>query len=244
MQHLPASWRVTGPKGAYVAFMGQHVKRVGAHKCDLAAPSWARFSTSSLPFTGMGLYPATTRDDLRQCFYVVQAYQRGTPVRYRIDKNGEVTELRDGGIGVSGLVSCMGYAPPPYDVVVSLGSDMAVRHPDAWGTYRPPMTGTRPSFADPNGLHPEWDPDRNCFVLWDPLELKVHKLHPPSGDPLTREWAWEEEKIMPSVMHPPVARPRRAPGGQWSKLRRIPALKAFVYPASMTELQIIRPKGA
>ena len=110
--------------------------------------------------------------------------------------------------------------------------------------YKPGTTGQRITINDKNGAHPEWDPDRGCFVFWDPLALKIYKLHPPQGEPLTQPWAWTSEDIAPSTAFPPVTTPAKAPGGIWSKLRRIPALKAFVYPASMTELQIIRPTGA
>jgi len=48
--------------------------------------------------------------------------------------------------------------------------------------------------------------------------------------------------LQKSAAFPPTVI-RKAVGGQWSKFRRIPTLKAFAYPASMTELQIVRPKG-
>jgi hypothetical protein len=248
IQHMPASWGTSGKKGAFMYFGGQHLQRMWSHMCDLASPAWQRHSNSSLSHTGLALYPATTRDDARQCFYAAQAAQSGNNKHWKITKGGVITEHR-GGIGVSATVSCMGYAQPPYDLVVSVGNStggIAIRSAasDTWTNNSLKSSGTRPTYGDPNGLHPEWDPDRNCFVFWDPLLLKIHKLHPPAGDPMSGEWAWEDEQITASVAFPPMTPPKKASGGQWSKLRRIPALKAFVYPASLTELQIIRPKGA
>lgn len=246
LQNIPASWGVTGPKGGFVTFGGPKSSRVNAHWVDLADPYWRRFSDKSLPWSGLALYPATTRDDYRQCFYYVQSRSPGYSKHWTFTKDGVLT-LQPGG-GVAGAAAgSLGYAPPPYDVVVSTGNytvPFKVTRPDNWVAVPMNTTGPVPSYGGTsNGLHPEWCPDRGCFVFWSPVEEKVYKLYPPSGDPVTGVWSWVTEQIAPSLSFPPQFKGPAA-GGQWSKLRRIPALKAFAYMSKPDEVQVIRPSGA
>jgi hypothetical protein len=248
---MPPSWGASGPLGAYIKLTADaHSRRIFAEKVDLANPSWDPITPEAEAGTheGLAFYPMATRDDARKCFYVAQGRQSGVDHYWRIDKNGKVSKIR-GSMGTFAAVACMGYCPP-LDLIVAMSprespDTMTLRKPGEDGPpHKPGTKGKRIVANDRNGSHPEWDADRHCFVFWDPLQLVVYKLHPPSGDPLTQAWSWESERIEPWGDFPPVTAPEKAPGGIWSKLRRVPALKAFVYPASMTELQIIRPKGA
>jgi len=249
-QYMPPSWGASGPLGAYVKVCATLSKRIFAEKVDLAKPFWDQITSESEAgvHQGLAMYPMATRDDSRQCFYAAQGYQVSPDHYWMISKTGVVTRI-PGGVGTHGLVCCMGYAPPPIDLIVGMSpsdspNTITLSRPGmAGGPRKPGTTGQRMAACDPNGAHPEWDPDRNCFVFWDPLAETIYKLHPPDGDPLSKPWAWTSEVLQKSAAHTPKV-VRKAPGGQWSKLRRIPALKAFVYPASITELQIIRPKGA
>jgi hypothetical protein len=248
-QYMPPSWSASGPKGAYVKLTGGvQSMHVFAEKVDLATPSWNPITPEEEAglHVGLALYGMAARDDSRECFYVAQGYQKSLNHHWRVSKTGVVTKVY-GDIGTLGLVCSMGYCPV-LDLIIGMSqsaSGFSLRRPNVEGLpWKPGATGQPIMAEDPNGAHPEWDPDRNCFVFWDPLAETVYKLHPPDGEPLTQPWAWESERTIPSPTHPPVTRPQKSAGGQWSKLRRIPALRAFVYPASMTELQIIRPKGA
>jgi len=249
-QYMPPSWNASGPRGAYVKVCATLSSRVFMEKVDLADPRWdpvTREADAGV-HQGLAMYPMGTRDDSRQCFYAAQGYQRSTDHYWMISKAGVVTRI-PGTVGTQGLVCCMGYAPPPLDLIVGMSSrdspdTITLRRPGVTGgPWKPGATGQRITAGDPNGAHPEWDPDRHCFVFWDPLAETIFRLHPPEGDPLTKPWSWANEPLEKSPTLPPTV-VRKAPGGQWSKLRRIPVLKAFAYPASLTELQIIRPKGA
>lgn len=251
-QYLPPSWGASGPLGAYMKLTADaHSKHVFAEKVDLANPSWDPITTESKAgvHEGLAFYPMTARDDSRKCFYVAQARQLSTDHYWRIDKDGTVTKVTGGGMGTSAVVACMGFCPA-LDLIVGISSrdspdTISLRKPGEQGPpFKPGTVGQRITVNDKNGSHPEWDPDRGCFVFWDPLHETIYKLYPPEGDPLNQPWVWENEKIALSLTHPCVTQPQKSPGGMWSKLRRIPALKAFIYPASMTELQIIRPRGA
>jgi hypothetical protein len=251
-QYMPPSWGASGPLGAYMKLTADaHSRRVFAEKVDLADPSWDPITPESEAGThvGVAFYPMTARDDRRQCFYVAQGRGQGTNHYWTIDKDGSVTK-NPGWMGTTETtVACMSYCPP-LDLIVAMSSKdspdtVSLRKPGAAGSaYKPGTTGERITINDRNGAHPEWDPDRGCFVFWDPRDLKIYKLHPPQGDPLTQPWKWTSEAIAAWDAHPVDTPPGESPGGMWSKLRRVPALKAFVYPASMTELQIIRPSGA
>lgn len=250
-QYMPPSWGASGSLGAYIKLTADaHSYRVFAEKVDLADPFWDPITPEDKAGTheGLAFYPMATRDDKRQCFYVAQGRQHGTDHYWRIDKDGSVTKLR-GNMGTYATVACMGYCPP-LDLIVAMSRNdardaMSLRKAgDEGPVYKPGTTGQRITINGSNGAHPEWDPDRGCFVFWDPIHLKIYKLHPPQGDPLKEPWAWTNEDIAPWADFAPRTEPKKPPGGMWSKLRRIPALKAFVYPASMTELQIIRPRGA
>jgi hypothetical protein len=245
---VPRSWGVTGPKGAFVKLASAvDSPWIHAHSLDLAEPVWRRFTPEKQLHKGSALYPMSARDDKRQCFYVAQGSQMGANHYWKIDKHGAITKM-SGGFGVGAAVQCMGYSPE-LDLLIAMGSKdnpdtFGLRRPDSSaGPFKPGASGQRPTYAGANGAHPEWDPDRHCFCFWDPLAETIYKLRPPDGDPLTQPWSWSTEVLQKSAVFPPTVI-RNAAGGQWSKFRRIPALKAFVYPASMTELQIVRPKGA
>jgi hypothetical protein len=252
--YMPPEWGVTEAKGAFFKTSSTwNNNGVFAHRCDFASPLWQRHSTTVLKETfGLAPYPAATRDDARRCFYWFAANQGGTSARWQINADGSIVKHTNGGIGVQGLVTCAGYAPPPYDVVLSVGGAQSVggarlriRHPDAWSSGKAlAYTGTPPSYTGDNGAHPEWDADRGCFAFWDPVAEIMHMLYPPpqTQDAVDGTWRFVQKAIGRSVLYPPV-KATSIPGGQWNKLRRIPALRAFVYVQD-EHMHIIRPTGA
>lgn len=251
-QHLPASWGVTGPKGAYV--LACHTWNGGkfkAHKCDMATPKWERASDRVFTDLTIGAsYPAATRDDARQCFYIVGARQDSNQRHWKLSKDGILTE-HPGGIGVTATVSCMGYAPQPHDVIVAVGSHieklrdrvtLRIIRPDGWTSNPMKFTGPRPIYAESNGAHPEWYPPGNCFVFWDGAAETLYRLHPPpSGDPLAGTWEFTTEKLARSTTHPPTPIATTYAKNSWNKLRYVPALKALIYQPTVDEMHIIRP---
>ena len=253
MQHLPASWGVSGPKGAYAYFTGPVAHRINALALDLADPAagWRKFSDRSVPFPStFGLYPATCRDDMRKCFHYVQARQTGFSKHWTIWSDGRLTEHAGGNVA-PGTVACIGHAPAPYDVVVSFGSatgttPLKVTRSDAWNMKPMNFVGAHPTYAGGNGAHPEWNPDRGCFTFWDPLAEVLHELYPPTmnADPLTAQWSFASYPLARSVTFTPKVVAKAAAGGQWSKLRYVPAFKCFIYVVTGDEVQLIRPPSA
>jgi hypothetical protein len=250
IQSQPASWGNVGAKGALVRVANTGAVQMNAHRCDLASPAWQRFADKTFLHQGLAYYPAATRDDHRQCFYFTQGSQSGTSKHYVLSKDGVLTEA-PGGTSVASTVSCIGYAPPPYDVVLAVGNQethpigIRVKRADDWNAQAyMNMVGMRPTFASTNGEHPEWCPELNCFLFWEGKTETLHECHPPATgvDPVTGPWTFVQRKIAKSVERPPTF-VDNAPGGAWNKARWSRRLRALIYKPNAAELHIIKPVG-
>lgn len=251
IQAIPASWGQTGSKGGLLLFklpghLGTTVglgTNIVPHFVDLENPSYERWKPDPEYYSfGLTPYSATARDDARECIWVIPGISAGVLHRFNKDKSIQTYSGYNLGAGPG----AMGYAPPPYDLLLALvgnastSSGFAVKVNPAlsgsWGTT--PTVGTGPTWYFNNTCNPIWDAAKAAFCFWEPDTEKIFLLSPPSdGQYQTSPWVWSSEVLLKSPTYTPTpysyaaANPPnpRATGGQWSKWQYVPALAAYIY---------------
>ncbi len=231
VQYIPPS-AGGGNKGSFGLLIHSSNHELGgdytgrAHRCDLDARAWSRWSTNKL--TGVdGPYQGTTcYDTLRDQYYYFS--QDFAPMA--VLSSARAWSLKSNGVGPYELGSACGYDETGDLVVIydDFTGDLAGIDPalSTGAETALTMSGTAP----PGAGRLEYVLEQDAFYYWTVSEpLKIYKLTPPAGNKAARlagTWAWSSQTLSYASGTPSI--PTSSSVSAYSRWRYAPSLRCFV----------------